>query len=89
MGQLLTLEYIPFDFWDYDLKIESCFELAYEKLKGEYGDYLLFSSDFFGISIIAENGYSCGEIAIFSTGRIGKYGPLAMRNEFTNEVTVL
>lgn len=78
------LEYRPFDFYDTDPYIMLCYELANEKLKEMYPNNTLFASDCFGISIVDDN--RSEEITSFSTGRLGKIGPLAMRNESTKEV---
>ena len=79
-------EYKPFEFFDKDLYIRVCYELAYDKLEKMYPNYILFASDCFGISILDNNNDDCVEITSFSTGRLGKIGPLAMRNEKTNDV---
>lgn len=90
-GNILTnipegLEYRPFEFYDNDSFIELCYELSYDLLEEMYPNYKLFASDYFGISVIDNNNDDCIEITSFSTGRLGKIGPLAMRNEKTNEV---
>lgn len=79
-----NLEYRSFDFYDTDPYIMLCYELAHDKLEVMYPNNTLFASDCFGISIVDDN--SCEEIASFTTGRLGKVGPLAMRNELTQEV---
>lgn len=81
------LEYKPFDFYDTDPYIELCYELVHDKLEEMYPNNTLFASDCFGISIVDDN--RCEEITTFSTGRLGKIGPLAMRNELTKEVFLL
>ena len=81
-----NLKYRQFEFFDTDPYIELCYNLAHDSLEKMYPDYLLFASDCFGISVINNNNYSCEEVTSFSTGRLGKIGPLAMRNEKTKEV---
>ncbi|MBO4777468.1 MAG: hypothetical protein J5588_03150 [Bacteroidales bacterium] len=76
-------EYKPFEFFDKDLQIGLCYELAYDKLEKMYPNYTLFASDCFGISIVDNNNDDCVEVTSFSTGRLGKIGPLAMRDEKT------
>lgn len=78
------LEYKSFDFDDTDSCITLCYELACKKLGEMYPNNILFASDCFGISIIDNN--RSEEITSYSTGRLGKIGPLAMRNEITKEV---
>ncbi|MEE3483289.1 MAG: hypothetical protein VZQ98_03065 [Bacteroidales bacterium] len=80
------LEYRPFDFFDTDPHIEMCHDLAYKELEKMYPEYKLDSCDCFGLYIYDENTNS---IAQYSTGRLGKIGPLAMRNERTEEVIPL
>ena len=82
-------EYRPFDIWDTDPYIEMCYNLTCEKLEKMYPNKKLFSSDCFGVSIIDDMSDSFTEIASYTTGRLGKAGPLAMRNELTKEVNVL
>ena len=82
-------EYRPFDIWDIDPYIEICYNLSYERLEKMYPNKKLFSSDCFGVSIIDDKLDGCIEIASYTTGRIGKAGPLAMRNELAKEVFVL
>ena len=82
-------EYRPFDFWDTDPCIEMCYNISCEQLEKMYPNKKLFSSDCFGLSIIDDMSGSCTEIASYTTGRLGKAGPLAMRNESTKEVFVL
>ena len=93
-GNILTrmpkgLEYKPFEFYDNDSSIELCYELSYDLLEKMYPNYRLFASDCFGISVINNNNDSCEEITSYSTGRLGEIGPLAMRNEKSNEIFVL
>ena len=88
------LEYMPFDFADTDPNVMLCYDFAYEKLELMYPNYMLLSSDCFGISIVKTDRHfsednCCEEIASYSTGRLGKIGPLAMRNEQTGEVVLL
>jgi hypothetical protein len=80
------LEYRSFDFYDTDSYIELCHNLAYEKLEEKYPQYKVDSCDCFGLYIIDG---SSNTIVQYSTGRLGKMGPLAMRNELTKEVTIL
>lgn len=82
-------EYNPFEFFDKDLHIRLCYDLAYDKLEKIYPNYTLFASDCFGITIIDSNDDDCVEVTSFSTGRLGKIGPLAMRDENTKEVFIL
>ena len=81
-----ALEYRPFDFHDTDSHIRMCHDLAYEKLKELYPKYKVDSCDCFGLYIYDKDANS---IAQYSTGRLGKIGPLAMRNETTEEVIPL
>ena len=74
-------EYRTLDFFGITPYIELCYELVHDKLEGMYPNNTLFASDCFGISIVDDN--SSEEITTFSTGRLGKIGPLAMRNELT------
>jgi hypothetical protein len=84
------LEYIPFDFAETDPYVVYCYGLAYEKLELMHPNYMLLSSDCFGISIVkTDEDNCCEEIASYSTGRLGRIGPLAMRNEQTGEVVLL
>lgn len=83
------LKFRQFDFFDTDPYIELCYNLAHDSLEKMYPDYLLFASDYFGISIIDNNNDDCVEITSYSTGRLGEIGPLAMRNEKSNEIFVL
>ncbi len=83
------LEFRLFDIWDMDPHVEICYVLSCEMLEKMYPNKILFSSDCFGISIIDDISDSCTEIASYTTGRMGKAGPLAMRNEITKEVLVL
>ena len=82
-------EYRPFDIWDTDPYIEMCYNLTCEKLEKMYPNKNLFSSDCFGVSIIDDISDSFTEIVSYTTGRLGKAGPLAMRNELTREVNIL
>ncbi len=82
-------EYRPFEFWDTDPNIELCYNLAQKKLQKKYPDKILFASDYFGISIIDMKREPCFETTSYTTGRMGKAGPLAMRNELTKEVSIL
>lgn len=80
------LEYRHFDFHDTDPYIGMCHDLAYEKLEELYPKYNVDSCDCFGLYIFDKN---ANTIAQYSTGRLGKIGPLAMRNELTEEVIPL
>jgi hypothetical protein len=80
------LKFRQFDFYDTNPYIEMCYDLAHESLEKMFPQYLLFASDHFGISVIDNNNDECVEVTSFSTGRLGKIGPLAMRNENTKEV---
>lgn len=84
-----NLKYRQFDFFDTDPYIELCYNLAHVSLEKMYPSYLLFASDYFGISVINNNNDYCEEVTSYSTGRLGKIGPHAMRNEKTNEVFLL
>lgn len=82
------LEYKPFDFYDTDSQIGLCHDLAFKKLEEIYNTkYKVDSCDCFGIYIIDSD--SSYIVTQFSTGRLGKTGPLAMRNEQTKEVIIL
>ncbi len=89
MNYSKLFDYQSFGFWDTDPYIELCYNLAYKKLDEMYPDSQLLACDCFGISIIKNNKACCEEVASYSTGRLGKAGPLAMRNEVTKEVHVL
>ncbi|MBR5972232.1 MAG: hypothetical protein IK017_06225 [Paludibacteraceae bacterium] len=80
------LEYRPFGFYDTDPFIEMCHDLAFEKLEDMYPEYTVDSCDCFGLYIYDKDANS---IAQYSTGRMGKIGPLAMKNETTEEVIPL
>ena len=80
------LDYRPFDFYDTDPYIEMCHDLAYKKLEELYPKYKVDSCDCFGLYIFDEDS---NVIAQFSTGRLGKDGALAMRNELTKDVTII
>jgi len=80
------LKYRPFDFYDTDPYIEMCHDLAYKELEEMYPEYKVDSCDCFGLYIFDED---ANTIAQYSTGRMGKIGPLAMRNEQTEDVIVL
>ena len=82
-------DYRPFEFWDTDPYIELCFDFAFDKLKKTYPGYLLLTSDCFGISVVDSTIDCCEVLALYSIGRLGKVGPLAMRNERTKEMQVL
>ena len=79
-------EYRPYDFYDTDSYIELCHDLAYIKLEELYPNYKVDSCDCFGLYII--DGAS-NTIVQYTTGRLGKIGPLAMRNELTKDVNIL
>ena len=81
-------EYKCFGFYDTDPNMMLCHDLAYDELEKMYPNYLLLSSDCLGIDVIDDTSNSeCGKnVASFSMGRLGKGGPLAMRNEGTKEV---
>lgn len=80
------LEYKPFDFYDTDSHIGLCHDLAFKKLEEIYTKYKVDSCDCFGIYIVDN---ASNVVTLFSTGRLGKIGPLAMRNEQTKEVIIL
>lgn len=82
-------DYRPFDYWDDDPCIELCFDLAFNRLKEKHPENMLLTSDCFGIDVLNNAKASCDVILSYSTGRLGKGGPLAMRNEMTNQVTIL
>lgn len=86
MDILNTLEYRTFDFFDTESYIELCYDLAYVKLEAMYPQYKVDSCDCFGLYIIDD---ASSIVTRFSTGRLGKIGPLAMRNELTKNITVL
>ncbi len=89
MDNSKTFEYRPFDFGDTDPYIEICYKISYERLGKMYPNKTLFSSDCFVISIIDDKLDCCTEIASHATGRIGKIGTLAMKNESIKEVFAL
>ena len=86
MNYSKMFEYKSFDFFDTDPCIELCYELAYEQLEKFYLDKKIDSCDCFGLYIFDKNS---DYVVQYTTGRLGKVGPLAMRNESTKEVFVL
>lgn len=84
-------EYKSFGFYDTDPDMMLCHDLAYDELEEMYPNYLLLSSDCLGIDVIdnASDSEFCKDVASFSMGRLGKGGPLAMRNERTKKVYIL
>lgn len=84
-------EYKCFGFYDTDPNMMLCHDLAYDKLREMFPNYLLLYSDCLGIDVIDDTSNSeCSkDVASFSMGRLGKGGPLAMRNEGTKKVFIL
>lgn len=83
------LKFKPFNFWEEDESKMLCHDMAKEQIKKMYPEQIIDSCDAYLIWVLDQSTEDYNEIAAFTTGRMGTGGPLAMRNEYTEEVFIL
>ena len=83
------LKFKPFSVWEEDESKILCHNIAKKQIKKMYPEQIVDSCDAYLIWVLDQSTEDYNEIAAFTTGRMGAGGPLAMRNEYNNEVFIL